>query len=147
VRGPVAGLVLCDSCGMSAQRLHPPLDMDRRMISIVGAKIPDVEFVSRVEARIGGDEVLNSRTGRQHLGRLGMMIGHYFARDTKNPRPLHRVQFLGRKQLAGPGELQRPSTSVFDSQGNKILENGDLFSGYAVTQVLNTVTNANGFPS
>jgi Putative beta barrel porin-7 (BBP7) len=103
------------------------------------------EFVSPNGNSIG-DEVLNSRTATPNIsGVWGMMFGHYFARDTQNRDHFIEFSFWGGNNWQDQASYSGHRTSVFDSQGNKILENGDLFSGYAVTQVLNTTTNANVF--
>jgi len=90
-----------------------------------------------------GEQVLNSRTATPNIsGAWGMTFGQRFARDTENRDHYIEFSFWGLNNWRDEASFDGHRTSVHNSLGQKTEEHGDLYSGYGVTQVLNTSTNA-----
>ncbi len=88
-----------------------------------------------------GDEVLNSRTASPNVSAIwGMTFGHYFARDTLNRDHFIEFTFWGLNNWRDEASANGQRISILNAAGQKTSEQGDLYSGYAVTEVLNTST-------
>jgi len=99
------------------------------------------EFATGKENTIG-DQVLNSRTATPNIsGAWGMTLGHYFARDTQNRDHFIEFSFWGLNNWHDEASFNGHRISVLNSAGQKTSEQGDLYSGYSVVDILNTSTN------
>jgi hypothetical protein len=88
-----------------------------------------------------GTERMNSRTGTPNIsGAWGMTFGQRFARDTMNRDHYIEFSFWGLNNWRDEANENGQRTVVRNSAGQITQEHGNLFSGYAVTQVLNTAT-------
>ncbi|MFZ1932506.1 MAG: hypothetical protein WCB27_03950 [Thermoguttaceae bacterium] len=89
-----------------------------------------------------GTELLNSRTASPDISAIwGMTLGHYFARDTENRDHFIEFTFWGLNNWRDEASANGHRVSILNSTGEKTSEQGDLYSGYAVSSVLNTTTN------
>jgi hypothetical protein len=135
----------CAICGGGSGR--PPdwyLEQDVRVLNRSRPRDVGIgfEFPTGTTNTIG-TEVLNSRTATPNISAAwGMTFGHYFARDTENRDHFIEFSFWGLNNWRDEASCDGHRVSTLNSQAQKIRENGDLFSGYAVSTVLNTNTNA-----
>ena len=100
------------------------------------------QFASEA-ANTAGNEVLASRIRQSPniSGVWGMTFGHYFARDTQNRDHFIEFSFWGLNNWTDQASYGGRRMAVRESSGPKDGEHGDLYSGYAVTEVLNSSLN------
>ena len=100
-----------------------------------------VEFATP-QQNVAGNEVLNSRTATPNISAAwGMTFGHYFARDTLDRDHFIEFSFWGLNNWRDEASFNGHRVSILNAAGSKTSEQGDLYSGYGVGQVLNTTTN------
>jgi hypothetical protein len=84
--------------------------------------------------------VLGSYSAAPNIsGVWGMTLGHYFARDTKNRDHFVEFSFWGLNNWTDDASFDGSRVNVRNTQGEKTGEHGNLYSGYAVTEVLNNL--------
>jgi hypothetical protein len=136
----------CAVCGGGS--CAPPdwyLEQDVRILNRLRPRDLGIGFVFGTdETNTIGTEVLNSRTATPNISAVwDMTFGHRFARDTMNRDHFIEFTFWGLNNWHDEAVANGHRFSVLNSSGEKTSEHGDLYSGYAVTEVLNTSTVTN----
>jgi hypothetical protein len=141
------GAPVGDCCAICGGGSGPPPDwyMEQDVRILNRSRPRDVgigwEFASGAANTIG-DEVLNSRTATPNIsGVWGMTLGHYFARDTQNRDHFIELSFWGLNNWRDQASYEGHRISLFNAQGKRDGEVGDLFSGYGVINILNPSTS------
>lgn len=134
----------CSVCGGGSSA--PPdwyMEQDVRILNRSRPRDVGISWQFASETtRVAGDERMNSRTATPNIsGVWGMRFGHYFARDTRNRDHFIEFSFWGLNNWQDQAQVSGNRMRVVNSKGEKIATHGDLFSGYAVENVLDN-TNA-----
>jgi hypothetical protein len=135
----------CALCGRGAN--VPPADwyMEQE-VRVLGRNGPENQGVafhfSEQTSNVIGTEVLNTVDAAGGIsGIWGMTIGHYFARDTQNRDHFVEFSFWGGNNWSDSAFASGGRLSVFNTAGQKTSDHGNLYSGFATTQVLNSLNN------
>jgi hypothetical protein len=137
----------CAICG-GGSNVSPPdwyVEQDARVLMRSRPEANGIGFQFKTDAAdTAGSEVMASDSAAPNIsGVWGMTIGHYFARDTKNRDHFVEFSFWGLNNWMDEASYSGGRTKVTNDSGERTSTHGNLFSGYAITEVLNTTLNYN----
>ena len=133
----------CAICG-GGSSVPPPdwyVEQNARVLTRSRPEAFGIGFVFNTEvANNVGAEVMASDSAAPNIsGVWGMTLGHYFARDTQNRDHFVEFTFWGLNNWTDEASYDGGRVAVYNSSSQKTGEHGNLYSGYAVTEVQNSL--------